>query len=251
VKFTPRGGRVHVRLESVGSHVEITVEDNGPGIAPNFLPHVFQRFRQADSSSTRTHGGLGLGLAIVRHLVEQHGGRVRAANRVDGSGAVFTVELPRRSVLASEGALPTTVALPPAPGAPAVANISLSGLRVMVVDDDEDARDLLALPLTQSGADVVKLTSADAVLHALPRQRPHVLLADVEMPGKDGYSLVQTIRRMPPDMGGLTPAIAVTAYAGMEARIRALAAGFDLHLPKPVAIDELRTAVARLAGRRR
>ena len=251
VKFAPKGGRVQVRLEAVNSHITITVEDNGPGIAPNFLPYLFQRFRQADSSSTRAHGGLGLGLAIVRHLVELHGGRVRAENRTDGSGAVFTVELPRRSVAArdTETPLPRHPAVAPSP--PATPPTSLHGVKVLLVDDEPDARELLAVSLEQSGADVLKADSADAAVTALPGYRPHVLLADIEMPGKDGYSLLQAIRGLPPDQGGLTPSIAITAYAGVEDRIRALAAGFDLHLPKPVQLDELTIAVARLAGQRR
>jgi PAS domain S-box-containing protein len=249
VKFAPKGGRVQVRLEAVNSRVAIVVEDNGPGIAEGFMPYLFQRFRQADSSSTRTHGGLGLGLAIVRHLVELHGGRVRAENR-PGGGAVFTVELPRRSV-AADDASPVTRHPSVAPSASSAPHPSLQGLRVMLVDDEPDARDLLAVSLEQGGAAVLKLDSVDAAVAALPDYRPHVLLADIEMPGKDGYSLLQTVRRLAPDQGGLTPSIAITAYAGVEDRIRALAAGFDLHLPKPVALDELRTAVARLAGRSR
>jgi PAS domain S-box-containing protein len=251
VKFTPKGGRVQVRLEAVNSHVAITVEDNGPGIADNFLPYVFQRFRQADSSSTRAHGGLGLGLAIVRHLVELHGGRVRAENRPEGSGAVFTVELPRRSVTVrdTESPMPRHPAVSPSP--PASPPASLHGVKVLLVDDEPDARELIAVSLEQSGASVVKTDSADAAVSALAEHRPHVLLADIEMPGKDGYSLLQAIRSLPADQGGLTPSIAITAYAGVEDRIRALAAGFDLHLPKPVQLDELTTAVARLAGQRR
>jgi PAS domain S-box-containing protein len=251
VKFAPKGGRVLVRLEAVNSQVVITVEDNGPGIAASFLPHLFERFRQADSSSTRAHGGLGLGLAIVRHLVELHGGRVRAANRQDGTGAVFTVQLPRRPVMTGHAEPAGTRHPAVSPPAPSAADNSLQGMRVMVVDDEADARDLLGVSLEQSGAEVRKLASAEAVMAELPSYRPHVLLADIEMPGKDGYSLLQLIRQLPPDQGGLTPAIAVTAYAGVEDRIRALAAGFDLHLPKPVQLDELRTAIARLAGQRR
>jgi PAS domain S-box-containing protein len=251
VKFTPRGGRVQVRLEAINSHIAITVEDNGPGIAASFLPYMFQRFRQADSSSTRAHGGLGLGLAIVRHLVELHGGRVRAENRAGGSGAVFTVELPRRSVAPreAEGPLPRHPAVSASP--PESVPVSLQGLRVLLVDDEADARELLGVSLEQSGASVLQTASADAALAALAEYRPHVLLADIEMPGKDGYSLLQQVRRLSPDQGGLTPSIAITAYAGVEDRIRALAAGFDLHLPKPVQLDELATAVARLAGQRR
>jgi PAS domain S-box-containing protein len=248
IKFAPKGGRVVVRLEAVRSEVKIAVEDDGPGIPEDFLPHVFERFRQADASSTRGYKGLGLGLAIVRHLVELHGGEVHAGNREDGPGAVFTVVLPRRPV-----AVP---ALPP--GAPALQRVStevvdigpsLSGVRVLVVEDDDDARDLLTISLQQAGAEVRATGSAPSVLQLLPDERPHVLLADVEMPGMDGYTLMSEVRRLPRDRGGLTPAIALTAYAGIADRVRALSAGFDLHLAKPVQIRELRAAVARLAVR--
>jgi PAS domain S-box-containing protein len=248
VKFVPKGSRVQVRLAAVNSHVELVVADNGPGIDPAFLPHVFDRFRQADSSSTRSHGGLGLGLAIVKHLVELHGGEIRVANREGGSGAVFTVQLPRSAVRAADAAVPASV------GSGRVSSgheRSLSGIRVMLVDDEEDAREVLGTALEQSGAEVVKCSSADAVLASLTQVRPHVLLADIEMPSRDGYALLEAIRALPPANGGLTPAIAITAYARTEDRVRALAAGFDLHIAKPVPLDELRVAIARLAGSRR
>jgi PAS domain S-box-containing protein len=250
IKFAPKAGRVQVRLEAVNSHLEIVVEDDGPGIAPDFLPHVFERFRQADSSSTRVHKGLGLGLAIVRHLVELHGGRVHAANRPSGPGAVFTVILPRRPALGPQGR-PGAVRHPLVFEGTLPAGPSLKGVHVMVVDDEDEARDLIGTALEQSGASVVKIASAAGVLHRLSEQRPHVLLADIEMPGQDGYALLREVRRMPPEQGGLTPAIAITAYASVEDRIRALSAGFDLHLPKPLQLHELRAAVARLAGQRR
>ena len=187
----------------------------------------------------------------MRHLVELHGGRVRAENRAGGPGASFIVELPRRSVAStkSEDSPSRHPAVSSAP--PAHAPASLQGVRVMLVDDEADVRELLGIALEQSGAAVLRLASADAAVAALPEYRPHVLLADIEMPGEDGYSLVQRIRRLPPEEGGLTPSIAITAYAGVQDRIRALAAGFDLHLPKPVQLDELRAAVARLASQRR
>ena len=250
VKFVPKGSRVQVRLEAVNSHVEIVVADNGPGIDPEFLPHVFERFRQGDSSSTRSHGGLGLGLAIVKHLVELHGGRVHAANREDRAGAVFTVQLPRSAALPTELVVPTGVG-PGAAAGQAPGERSLSGLRVLLVDDEEDAREVLGAALEESGADVVKVSSAAAALESLSRLRPHVLLADIEMPAKDGYALMEEVRALPSGEGGLTPAIAITAYARVEDRVRALAAGFDLHIAKPVQLDELRVAVARLAGSRR
>jgi PAS domain S-box-containing protein len=249
IKFTPKGGHVQVRLEAVNSHVEIIVEDNGPGIPADFLPHVFERFRQADSSSTRSHKGLGLGLAIVRHLVELHGGSVRAQNRSGQTGAVFTVALPRRAVLGSAvaDARPGVAAAGSTPDT----GPSLRGIRVMLVDDEPDARELLALGLEQSGAEVRAFGTAAEVQRELLAFRPHVLLADIEMPGTDGYTLLRELRALAPEEGALTPAIAITAYAGTEDRIRALSAGFDLHLSKPVQLPELRAAVARLAGQRR
>jgi len=252
VKFTPRGGRVQVRLEAVSSHVELVVADTGPGIDPAFLPHVFERFRQADSSSTRVHGGLGLGLAIVRHLVELHGGQVRAGNREGGQGAVFVVELPRRAS-ALETSFPALVLEGQAVAGAEASGMeqTLAGVNVMVVDDEDDAREVLAVALSRRGAEVLKLASAEAALEAIGRARPDVLLADIEMPGTDGYQLMQAVRKLAPERGGLTPAIAITAYAGIEDRVRALAGGFDLHLPKPIKLDELHAAVARLAGRRR
>ena len=247
VKFVPKGSRVQVRLQPVNSHVEIVVADNGPGIDADFLPYVFERFRQGDSSSTRSHGGLGLGLAIVKHIVELHGGQVRAENRQGHSGAVFTIQLPRSA------ALPPDIVVPPGPTSPsrrlpAGTERLLSGIRVMVVDDEDDARDVLGAALEQSGAEVLRCASAAAALEALPTHRPHVLLADIEMPAMDGYALMEAIRALPPSAGGLTPSIAITAYARVEDRVRALGAGFDLHVAKPVQLDELRVAVARLAG---
>ena len=244
IKFTPREGRVQVRLESSNSTVILTVEDNGPGIDAGFLPHVFERFRQADASSTRPHGGLGLGLAIVRHLVELHGGTVEANNRGDGHGAVFQVSLPRRSVrpAPTPEASPTPVADPTwMDKAP-----SLAGTRVLVVDDDADARGLIQFVLEQCGAGVRTAASAVDGLDVLAEWRPHVLLADVEMPGEDGYSLIAKVRALPPETGGATPAAALTGYAAAQDRIRALQAGFQLHVAKPVQPAELATVVATL-----
>jgi PAS domain S-box-containing protein len=241
IKFAPVGGHVTIRVCATNAYVDVSVEDDGPGIAPDFLPYAFDRFRQADSSSTRTHKGLGLGLAIVRHLVELHGGRVEAANR-PGRGAVFLVRLPRRP------GEPVVAVASPSSHADAP---SLRGIRVMVVDDDADARDMIGAALEQRGASVLKLGSAVEALRALGEERPDVLLADVEMPAQDGYALLREIRSLSPEKGGLTPAAALTAYAGIEDRIRALSAGFDVHIPKPVQPLELSTVVARLAGQRR
>jgi PAS domain S-box-containing protein len=252
VKFTPKGGRVHVRVESVNSHVEIVVEDNGPGIDPNFLPQVFDRFRQQDASSTRVHQGLGLGLAIVRHLVEMHGGTVNAQNKEGSTGALFTVALPRRSVAVATGS--TTIKRRSNSGAEAsLTDVpDLGGIRIMVVDDHEDARELVRLVLEHQGATVVPLASAAEALEALPSAPPDVLMADIEMPGEDGYSLIRRVRELAPEQGGTVPAVALTAYASSQDRVNALLAGYSAHLSKPVPAAELVAVVARLAamGRR-
>jgi signal transduction histidine kinase/ActR/RegA family two-component response regulator len=251
IKFAPaKRGHVHVRLQAVDSQVRLTVEDNGPGIEPDFLPHVFERFRQADSSSTRRHHGLGLGLAIVRHLVELHGGMVRAENREGRSGAVFTIDLPLLSVVADDLRPPAaerhpradrTVWLDAAP--------SLAGLHILVVDDESDSRDVLVTVLEHCGARVRAAGSAREGLAALLAERPDVLVADIEMPEMNGYDLMRLVRALAPEQGGLTPAAALTAYASTSDRMRALDAGFQIHIPKPVQPAELATVVASLARR--
>ncbi|HEX8162374.1 MAG TPA: hybrid sensor histidine kinase/response regulator [Pyrinomonadaceae bacterium] len=249
VKFTPAGGRVEVRLTPVASGVEIDVSDTGVGIAPDFLPLVFDRFRQADAATTRNYGGLGLGLAIVRQLVELHGGEVYARSEGTGRGTTFTVRLP----LAPPPAPPPAQAAGHA-GATGTTDDapdreSLSGLRVLVVDDEPDARELFARTLSECGALTLVAASAAEALAAIERERPDVLLADIGMPGEDGYALIDKIRSLPPGRGGLTPAAALTAYAHAEDRLRALRAGFQIHLPKPVKPAELVNAIAGLAGR--
>jgi len=249
IKFTPREGRVQVRLESMASSVLLTVGDNGPGIDPSFLPHVFERFRQADASSTRPHGGLGLGLAIVRHLVELHGGTVEATNRSEGPGAVFQVALPRRRVRSSADPSPPDQSALPADDpvwmdkAP-----SLAGTTVLVVDDDGDARDLIQYVLERCGARVRTAASAPEGLRVMLEWRPDVLLADVEMPIEDGYSFITRVRALAPEAGGATPAAALTGYAAAQDRIKALQAGFQFHVAKPVQPAELATVVATLKG---
>jgi signal transduction histidine kinase/CheY-like chemotaxis protein len=249
IRFAPaREGRVVVRLEAIGSQARITVEDNGPGIEPRFLPHVFDRFRQADSSSSRRHQGLGLGLAIVRHLVELHGGTVHAANREDGTGARFTVELPRRAVATAEAEMGAIgrhmqaeepVWLDSAP--------SLEGLRVLVLDDEPDARDALRAALERCGATVSTVASAGEGLAALLEGRPDVVVSDIEMPGEDGYEFMRKVRLLPADQGGRTPAAALTAYASAQDRLKVLKAGFQIHVPKPVQPAELAAVVASIA----
>jgi PAS domain S-box-containing protein len=237
IKFTPRGGHVQVRLWKVDSHVEIVVADDGAGIAPEFVAHVFERFRQADSSSTRTHGGLGLGLAIVRHLVELHGGAVAVTSAGVGHGSTFTVKLPLGA--ATPGPEPALAT--PAPE-------SVAGIKVLVVEDEPDGLDLVVTLLAGLGAEVRGVASADAALVALQEARFDVLLSDIEMPGQDGYALIREVRaRALEGRGPRLHAAAFTAYARPEDRDRALAAGFDAHITKPVSPNELVRVVATLA----
>jgi CheY-like chemotaxis protein len=243
IKFTPRGGNVWLRLGHDDGSAEIEVRDDGLGIKPEFLPHVFERFRQSDSSSTRPHGGLGLGLAIARHLVELHGGTVEVHSEGEGKGATFRVRLPL-----AVGAGPAEVrALGPA--APVSAAPRLSGVSVLVVEDEADTRELVRTVLGQLGADVRLAGSAREALRAIDDQPPDVLLSDIEMPEIDGYALMRTVRERSPDRGGLVPAAALTAYARSEDRLRALRAGYQVHLAKPVEPAELAAVVASLAGR--
>ncbi len=252
IKFTPKGGHVGVRVERAGSDVCIRVSDTGAGIAPEFLPHVFERFRQADMGTTRAHGGLGLGLAVVRHLVEQHGGTVRAASDGEHLGSTFTVNLPISAVNthAAGETQEEAAAGREQVRAPQETEGLLQGVRVLVVDDHTDARELLAMVLSSAGASVSAAASAPDALEALKREPPDVLVSDIGMPGEDGFALVRRVKALRPEDGGRTPAIALTAYATEEDRLRALAAGFAEHLPKPVEPADLVTAVAHLAGRR-
>ena len=245
IKFTPRAGHVQARLELVNSSVRLTVEDNGPGIAPEFLPHVFERFRQGDASSTRPHGGLGLGLAIVRHMVELHGGTVDAANRVDGTGAIFRLTLPRPALFGSDRArAPIERRLEE--GFVVAPTAELAGTTVLAVDDDEDARGLLRFVLERCGAVVLTASSSEEAMALLRKHHPHVLLADVEMPGEDGYTLITRVRALPREEGGDIPAAALTASVSAQDRLNALHAGFQYHVAKPVAPTELAAVVSAL-----
>ncbi|HEV7508067.1 MAG TPA: ATP-binding protein [Thermoanaerobaculia bacterium] len=254
IKFTPKHGRIQVQLERVNSHLEVTVSDTGPGVAEEFLPFVFDRFRQADSTISRRHGGLGLGLAIVRHLVELHGGTVKAGNRGDEPGAVFSVLLPLMVV--RKPAAPTaeeTVRVHPGMSGPVPFDCPpvLNGLKVLAVDDEPDARDLLAMVLQQCGAEVTTCSSAAEALAALERDGADVLVSDIGMPGEDGYSLIRKVRALEADRGGRIPAVALTAYARAEDRMQALSAGYSMHVPKPVEPAELAVVIASLARRAR
>jgi signal transduction histidine kinase/ActR/RegA family two-component response regulator len=243
IKFTPAGGRVELRLERNGPEAQIVVKDSGAGIRRDFLPHVFERFRQDDTSEARSHGGLGLGLAIVRHLVELHGGSIRAESAGEGLGARFTVRLPALAGTAARLVAPE----PPASGSSTAAELpALRGLRVLVVDDDVDARDLVTRVLEQHQARVRAVPSAEAALSALEDCAPDVLISDVGMPEESGYALIRRIRDLPPERGGTIRALALTAYAGAEDIKRAFSAGFQAHVAKPVEPAELALAVAGL-----
>jgi PAS domain S-box-containing protein len=250
VKFTPKAGKVEVRLERVNSHIEIIVADNGAGIAPEFLPHVFDRFRQLDGTTTRRHGGLGLGLAIVRHLVELHGGTVRVKSPGDGEGSTFLVALPlsiaHLTPAESQRVHPAAEISGENPCEENSA-LDLRGIRVLVVDDEPDARETMRQILEHCNAEVQTASSAAEAISRLEKWRPDVLLSDIGMPGEDGYELVRRVRELPAERGGQTPAAALTAFARVEDRRRALRAGFQMHLAKPVDIQELATVVASLA----
>jgi signal transduction histidine kinase/ActR/RegA family two-component response regulator len=250
VKFTPRGGRVQVRLRRDTSHVELTVEDSGQGISPQFLPHVFDKFRQADSGTTRVQGGLGLGLSIVRHLVELHGGTVRASSDGEGLGAVFIVQLPM-SALKPQAPPPAAAQVTGANGEPIGKGfgIDLDGVAVLVVDDEPDARDLLVSILENANAAVSVASSAKEALQLMSETRPDVLVSDIGMPIDDGYSLIKSVRALPASRGGRVPAVALTAYARMEDRTRALLSGFNMHVAKPIDPTELLVVIANLAGK--
>ncbi|HEX5055023.1 MAG TPA: ATP-binding protein [Gammaproteobacteria bacterium] len=246
VKFTPRNGKIQVLLERVNSHIEISVTDTGIGLKPEFIDHVFERFRQADGSTTRRHGGLGLGLSIVKHLVEMHGGTVRASSPGDNQGATFSIHLPL-TVVQRKPQYPERLhpkALHPGPRdfkAP-----DLAGVKVLVVDDEPDGRDLIRFVLEDCGADVVAAESGKEALAILERQQPDVIVSDIGMPEMDGYEF---IRRVPQQTGRRIPAIALTAFARSEDRTRALQAGFLMHVTKPVEADEFVASVASIAGR--
>ena len=250
IKFTPRGGRVQIRSERVNSHLEIIVSDTGQGIAPDFLPHVFDRFRQADQKTSRQHGGMGLGLAIVRHLVELHGGTVQATSAGPGQGATFTVQLPISPIYqvdASAGRVH--------PGARDLlpANEStdrLDGLVILIVDDEPDTRELLRQGLEYCGATVRVAGSADEALKALAKEVPDILISDIGMPNVDGYDLIRQVRTLQTEEGRRVAAIALTAYTRVEDRLHALRAGYDMHVPKPVELTELCAVSASLTRRK-
>jgi CheY-like chemotaxis protein len=243
-KFTPVGGVVGIRVIDDEHYAEIEVRDSGPGIASEFLPHVFERFRQADGSTTRTHGGLGLGLAIVRHLVELHGGLIAAENVALGTGAIFTVKLPLPSTALNVEQVPPVTQVQSD-----VTEADLENVKILIVEDELDALDLLTIDLTAHGAKVRGASSAVEALQLLQSEQFDLLISDIGMADTDGYNLIKQVREQEGDSGRHVPAIALTAYARMQDRIRAISAGYNTHVAKPVDIRELVTVVKCLMGK--
>jgi signal transduction histidine kinase/ActR/RegA family two-component response regulator len=243
IKFTPKNGCVQVRLECMSGQAVITVKDSGIGIDPQFIPHVFERFRQASSATTRTHGGLGLGLSIVRQLTELHGGTAEVFSPGEGKGATFSIRLPlgvseveSRDQEAETGTADVTSVL--------------TGMKILVVDDEQDSRDFLRTAVERYGSSVETATSVGEALKVIELERPDFLVSDIGMPGEDGHSLIRRVRALPAEKGGQTPAIALTAYARSEDQLRAVQAGFQMHLSKPVEPEELVSAIANVVGMR-
>jgi CheY-like chemotaxis protein len=246
VKFTPRGGSVTVNVEREEGAVRIEIADTGQGIAPDFLPHVFERFRQQESSNTRAAGGLGLGLAIVRELVNLHGGSVEALSEGSGKGATFKVTLATSPMQAEVSAVasPSSQSSGPLQSPP-----ELEGSSALVVDDEADARDVVQTVLEGAGVTVHTASSVDEALAYLAHSKPDVVVCDISMPARDGYDFIQALRGLPREQGGRIPAVALTAHARSEDRRKALACGFQNHAAKPVEPQELLLVVANLLGR--
>jgi PAS domain S-box-containing protein len=251
IKFTPKGGKDTVKVDRATSLSQITVTDTGDGITSEFLPFVFDRFKQADGSMTRKHSGLGLGLAIARHLVEMHGGTIEANSEGEGQGSTFTVSLPLLVVSTSEAIATDSANVATPDDLSAATNlVDLQGIRILVVDDEADARDMLRTLLEEFGADVITASSMRDALDVLSSPwKPDVLVSDIGMPGDDGYTLIKKVRALSPEQGGTTPAIALTGYVGVEERTRALTEGYQMFVPKPVEVSELATLIASLIGR--
>ncbi|HEX7294728.1 MAG TPA: ATP-binding protein, partial [Pyrinomonadaceae bacterium] len=251
IKFTPEGGHVKVELHRVDSRARLRVSDTGIGISPESLPHVFERFKQADSSTTRAYSGLGLGLAIVDHLARQQNGTVTAASEGIGQGAAFTVEFPLASTVQTEGSGRIDVFSNDALELftqRGLAHDAIRDVKVLLVEDETDTRELLTTILQGCGARVTAVSSSDAAMKEMDRVIPDVIVSDIGMPAESGYDLIQQIRALDPDRGGRVPAVALTAYASAADRRRALLAGFHTHLAKPVEPDELLTVISTLAA---
>jgi CheY-like chemotaxis protein len=248
VKFTSKSGRIQIVSQRINSHIEINVSDTGIGIEPQLLPYVFDRFRQGETGSNRQSSGLGLGLAIVRNLVELHGGTVRAESKGRGHGATFSVRLPTLIAPSTtdeeERVHPAVEEITPVESGPSLVN-----LRVLVVDDEAGAREVASMILAGAQAEVRAAGSAEEALQVMNQWRPDVLVADIGMPGVDGYEFIRQLRARSPQSGGAVPAAALTAYARTQDRLRVLSAGYQMHVPKPIQPAELVTVVASLAKR--
>jgi len=258
VKFTPNRGKVKVRLERADPHVQITVSDTGQGIQPDHLPHIFNRYWQSAASDRRRAGGLGLGLSLTRHIVELHGGTVRAESDGEGKGTKIVITLPYRAVRLENSAKPPHPPSQPSTGDSAAdsqnahrTSATLEGILTVVVDDEQDARELVAAILRQHGAEVITTASVEEALQVIrdSARVPDLLVSDISMPEQDGYSLIRKVRALPSDQGGQIPAVALTAYGRLEDRINVLSAGFQMHVPKPVEPAELTLIAANLTGR--
>ena len=247
IKFTPSGGRIDVSLERIDSTARLRVTDSGQGIHPEFIPHVFDCFRQGDSTSTRKHGGLGIGLAVVRHVVKLHGGAVSAESDGLGRGSTFTIELPLRSTIRCD--FQSKPAVSYQPPIPAHWLRDLNGLRIVLVDDDKDARDVITECLVRCRAEVTAVASAKEALESVRSTSPDVLISDISMPHEDGYALIRAVRGLRPEDGGSIPAVALTAYAGPVDRARLLSAGFQMHLAKPIDPTQLPSLLVGLGKR--
>lgn len=251
IKFTPKGGCIHVRLRRKDSNVEIEVQDDGPGIAPDFLPYVFERFRQSDSSSTRTHGGLGIGLTIARQIVELHGGTIQAESDGEGHGSTFRVRLPIRPFRGeTEPADEPSLSRNGGPAPMSSLPLPLAGLEIVVVEDEPDSLRLVLTVLRRNGAKARGCASAQEGRDALNQSVPDIVVSDIGMPGEDGYQFIEAVRRRPRERGGEVPAIALTAFTGIEDQRRALEAGFDRHLAKPIEPWDLVEAIVEVVSGR-
>jgi CheY-like chemotaxis protein/anti-sigma regulatory factor (Ser/Thr protein kinase) len=249
IKFTPEKGHVQVKADQVDSHVRVSVRDSGVGITSEFLPHIFDRFRQADGSTTRIHGGLGLGLSIVKHLVQLHAGEVTVVSGGKNQGATFTVTLPLAAEVSDEGTETDNARAENGEGLPASFSNLLAGIRILVVDDEADSRELVSTILTRCGGEVKACESAAVALKAFRIWKPDILVSDIGMPVEDGYALIEKLRKQRLKLAREIPAIALTAYATEDDRARALSAGFQMHVAKPIEPEKLVKSIADAAGR--
>jgi CheY-like chemotaxis protein len=249
VKFTPNGGRIQIALRRQNSHAEVVVSDNGIGIDPEVMPFIFERFRQGDAGTSRKYGGLGLGLAIARHLSELHGGMISAHSGGLGMGTEFTIQLPIVEKIDSEVAANGASAHPSASQSSFTQLPSLEGLRILVVDDEADTREVVAAALSQAGAEVASVANAAAAMDLILRWKPNVLVSDIGMPEEDGYALIRKVRALGKEQGGDIPAVALTAFARTNDRLKVLSSGYQMHVPKPVEPMELATVINSLMRR--